>query len=78
MALNEGPLLVDDLVGAEVSMEVGLNALEKSDRTVGSAATVQTSICRSTGTITIDNEPELATGSNGRGNADGVVEGQTQ
>ena len=38
--LNEGTLLVDDLVDTKVRVEVGLDALEDGDRTVGTSASV--------------------------------------
>ena len=40
VALDERTLLVDDLVDAEVGVEVGLDVLKDSDRTVCAAAAV--------------------------------------
>ena len=37
MPLDEGTLLVDDLVDTEVGMEVGLDVLEKGDGAVGAS-----------------------------------------
>ena len=46
VALDEGALLVDDLVDTKVRMEVGLDVLEDGDRTVGSSTAVDMSVIR--------------------------------
>ena len=40
MLLNEGALLVDDLVDTKVSVEVGLDVLEESDGAVSTSTSV--------------------------------------
>ena len=39
VALDERTLLVDDLVDTIVRVEVGLNVIEESDRSIGTSAT---------------------------------------
>ena len=46
VALDEGTLLVDDLVDTKVRMEVGLDVLEDGDRTVGSSTAADMSVIR--------------------------------
>ena len=46
VALDEGALLVDDLVDTKVRMEVGLDVLEDGDRTVGSSTAVDMLVIR--------------------------------
>ena len=41
MPLDEGTLLVDDLVDTKVRVEVGLDVLEHHDRAISSSATVE-------------------------------------
>ena len=41
MLLDEGALLVDDFVDAEVGVEVGLDVLEEGDRAVGTSTSVE-------------------------------------
>ena len=46
VALDEGALLVDDLVDTKVRMEVCLDVLEDGDRTVGSSTAADMSVIR--------------------------------
>ena len=39
VALDELPLFVDDLIDTKVRVEVGLNVIEESDRSIGTSAT---------------------------------------
>ena len=43
MPLDEGTLLVDDLVDTKVRVEVGLDVLEQGDRAVGTSTAVEVS-----------------------------------
>ena len=43
VALDERTLLVDDLVDTIVRVEVGLNVIEESDRSIGTSATADAS-----------------------------------
>ena len=43
VALDEGALLVDDLVNTEVRMEVGLDVLEDGNRSVSASTSVRMS-----------------------------------
>ena len=40
MSGQDGPLLVDDLVNAQVGVEVGLDVLEDGNRAVGTSSSV--------------------------------------
>ena len=40
---NEGLLLIDNFVDTDVGVEVGLNVIEESDRSIGTSATADAS-----------------------------------
>ena len=78
MPLDEGALLVDDLVDTEVGVEVGLDVLEEGDRAVGTSTTAYPRVSEWPTSSGGRHLPEHTAGSVGLGDTNGIVEGQTK